>query len=99
MPYNDAVSVVFASSRFSGFSILVAMPGIVGRRCISSTERALSGCCSSSSAERQLAEKAQNAYVVVVDGAVVTVGHRSPDFCVSKPSAHHHRRRPQHQAA
>jgi len=51
------------------------------------------------SAERQLAEKAQNAYVVVVDSAVVTVGHRSSDFCVSKPGAHHHRRRPQHQAA
>ncbi len=52
-----------------------------------------------SSAERQLAEKAQKVYVVVVDGAVVTVGHRSPDFCVSKPGAHHHRRRPQRQAA
>jgi hypothetical protein len=30
---------------------------------------------------------------------VVTVGHRSPDFCVSKPGAHHQRRRAQHQAA
>jgi len=42
----------------------------------------------------ELAEKAQNVYVVVVDGAVVTIGHRSPDYCVSRPGAHH----PQHQA-
>lgn len=52
-----------------------------------------------SSAERQLAEKAQNAYVVVADGAVVTVGHRSPGFCVSKPGVHHNRRRSHRQAA
>lgn len=54
-------------------------------------------------AERQLAEKAQNAYVVVVDGTVVTVGRRKQAFCVRKPGAHHHRRSPvgrqQHQAA
>ncbi|WP_394562134.1 hypothetical protein [Aquipseudomonas alcaligenes] len=45
-----------------------------------------------SSAERQLAEKAQNAYVVVRQGEVITVGRREAVFCVSKPGAHHRRR-------
>ncbi len=47
-----------------------------------------------SSAERQLAEKAKRAYVVVVDSAVVAVGHRLPDFCVGKPVEDRHRLRP-----
>lgn len=43
-------------------------------------------------AERQLAEKARNCYVVVRNGEVITVGHREAVFCASKPGTHRHRR-------
>lgn len=43
-------------------------------------------------ADRQLAEKERNGYVVARDGQVITVGHRQALFCPSKPGAHHQRR-------
>ncbi|MDT4854849.1 hypothetical protein FQZ97_891720 [compost metagenome] len=43
-------------------------------------------------AERQLAEKARNSYVVVIGDCIITVGHRETSFCVRKPKAHHRRR-------
>ena len=45
-----------------------------------------------SAADRQLAEKTRNGYVVVRDQQVITVGHRQAVFCSSKPGAHHQRR-------
>ncbi|MCP8465085.1 hypothetical protein NK553_14120 [Pseudomonas sp. ZM23] len=38
--------------------------------------------------ERQLAEKARNAYVVVKGGVIITVGRRHAVFCTSKPGSH-----------
>lgn len=43
-------------------------------------------------ADRQLAEKARNGYVVVRGGQVITVGHRQAVFSLSKPGTHHQRR-------
>ncbi len=40
-------------------------------------------------AERQLAEKVRNAYVVTNDLLIVTVGRREHEFCVRKPGAQH----------
>lgn len=42
-------------------------------------------------AERQLAEKARNTYVVIQDELIITVGHREHEFCARKLGAHHHK--------
>jgi hypothetical protein len=39
-------------------------------------------------AQRKLADKARNAYAVVVDNLILTVGRRAQEFCVRKPGAH-----------
>lgn len=43
-------------------------------------------------AERQLAEKARNSYVVVIGDCIITVGHRDTSFCLRKPRARHRHR-------
>lgn len=45
-----------------------------------------------SPAERQLAEKARNSYVVVIGDCIITVGHRATTFCVRKTGADYQRR-------